>query len=95
MHIHPNQINPNLQLDNLYAAERAAAKREVERTRRKLLEFASKLEGEAESGEDCIVKLGEREEKRNEQNQQNRSGRKRPKEQTGPEPTDNSVSDWA
>jgi hypothetical protein len=95
MHIHPNQINPNLQLDNLYAAEKAAAKREVERTRKKLLEFASKLEGEAESGGDYIVKLGERKEEQNEQDQRNSKGRKKLKEQIGPEPTDNSVSDWA
>ena len=41
MHIHPNQINANVQMDALYAAEKAAAKREVECTRRKLLEFAA------------------------------------------------------
>ena len=34
MHIHPNQINANTQLDALYAAEKGAAKREVERTRK-------------------------------------------------------------
>lgn len=95
MHIHPNQITPNLQLDSLYAAEETAAKREVERTRKKLLEFASKLEGEAKSGEDCIVELGEREEGRNERHQQDRSGQKKTRKQIGPEPTDNFVSDWA
>ena len=62
MHVHPNQINPNVQTDALYAAERAAAKRAAEGTRRKLLEFASELAGEAESEEGCVVKLGAREE---------------------------------
>ena len=51
MHVHPNQINLNTQTDALYAAERAAAKRAAEGTRRKLLEFASELAGEAESEE--------------------------------------------
>ena len=41
MHVHPNQINANTQMDALYAADKAAAKREVERTRRKLMEWAS------------------------------------------------------
>ncbi len=58
MHIHLNQINSNMQLDSLYAAEKAAAKKEVERTRRKLLESASKLAGQTESEEDWVVKLG-------------------------------------
>ncbi len=62
MHVHPNQINPNVQADALYAAERAAAKRAAEGTRKKLLEFASELAGEAESEEGCVVRLGAREE---------------------------------
>ncbi len=62
MHVHANQINPNTQLDALYAAERAAAKRAAESTRKKLLEFASELAGEADSEEACVVKLGAREE---------------------------------
>jgi hypothetical protein len=62
MHIHPSQINANAQTDALHAADKAAAKREVERTRKKLLEFASEIAGEAAFGEDCIVQLGSREE---------------------------------
>jgi hypothetical protein len=98
MHIHPNQINPNAQLDALYAAEKAAGKREAERTRKKLLEFASALGGEADSGEDCIVRLGAREESQNQtepQNQQKPGNRKTPKEQADAEDADQSVSDWA
>jgi hypothetical protein len=97
MHVHPSPINPNAQLDALYAAEKAAGKREAERTRKKLLESASALAGEADSGEDCVVKLGTREESQEQpgqQNQQNLGGRK----QKGPadaQGADHSVSDWA
>jgi nitrogen fixation protein NifU and related proteins len=52
MHIHASQINPNAQLDALYAAEKASASKETERTRKKLSEFASALAGEA--GEACV-----------------------------------------
>ncbi|MGA8212222.1 MAG: hypothetical protein WB799_01415 [Candidatus Sulfotelmatobacter sp.] len=65
MHVHANQINPNTQLDALYAAEKAAAKRAAESTRKKLLEFASELAGEAESEEGCVVKLGHARKQRN------------------------------
>ena len=95
MHIHLTQINANAQLDALYAADKAAAKREVERTRKKLLGFASELTGETDSGEDCIVQLGPREEGHKQQNQQNQARHKKPKEQMDSEGTDNSVSDWA
>jgi hypothetical protein len=93
MHIHPNQINPNTQLDALYAADKAAAKREIERTRRKLLEFASEIAGEADE-EDCIVQLGAHEEGRKQQNH-NRGSRKKQKEQLGTVDEDKSLSDWA
>jgi hypothetical protein len=96
MHVRANQINPNAQLDALYAAERAAAKKAAESTRKKLLEFASELAGEVGSGEDCVVKLGAREESgehAREQNQQDR--RKKQEEPADPENKDNSISDWA
>jgi hypothetical protein len=95
MHIHPNQINANAQMDALYAADKAAAKREVERTRRKLMEWASELAGEAEGGEGCIVKLGEHEEGQRQQSRQNQGKRKRAGETPGSEHTNNSISDWA
>jgi hypothetical protein len=47
MHIHGNQPNPNAQLDALFAESKAAAKQRAERTRKKLLESASALAGEA------------------------------------------------
>lgn len=94
MHIHPNQINANAQLDALYAADNAAAKREAESTRRKLMEFASEISGEAESGEDCIVQLGAREESQKQQRQYPARWKKQ-KEHVDSEDEDNSISDWA
>jgi hypothetical protein len=94
MHIHPNQINPKMQLDSLHAAEKAAAEREIERTRKKLLESASKLAGQADSEEDCIVKLGSRDQEQKQQSQE-QSRRKKSTEQPSSENADNSISDWA
>lgn len=96
MHIHANQINPNTQLDALYAAEKAAAKREAERTRKKLSELASKLAGDADSVEDCVVRLGSREESEGqakEESQENQDGRKKQEVRANLEA--DSVSDWA
>src|ERR1700735_1979963 len=56
MHIHANQPNPNAQTDALYAESKAAAKQRAERTRKKLLESASALAGEASDG-DFVVEL--------------------------------------
>jgi len=103
MHVHANQNNPAAQTDALYAAERAAAKRAAEGTRRKLLEFASELAGEAESEEGCIVRLGAREEaeeqarQRNPQNPDlgNPGSRKGQKEKADSEDAANAISDWA
>jgi hypothetical protein len=96
MHVHANQTNPNIQLNILYAAEKAEAKRETERTRKKLMEFASVLSGEAE--EACVVKLGAHDgsEEQAKQNQpsENRSREKR-NEEVNPEARDSSISDWA
>src|SRR5271169_454065 len=99
MHVHANQVNPNTQTDALYAAERAAAKRAAEGTRRKLLEFASELAGVAESEEGCVVKLGAREEaeeqakQRNEQkrDQGNPGSRKTNKERVDSEDADKTI----
>jgi hypothetical protein len=96
MRVHANQINPNAQLDALYAAERAAAKREAERTRKKLLEFASELAGEADPEEACVVRLGAREEFQEPPKRQDRQdSRKKQPEEADSEDSDNSISDWA
>ena len=90
MHIHANQVNPNTQLDLVNAAGRAAAKREVKRIRKKLLEEASRLLGEATSGEASVVSVGKREESQRETKQQkSRSGH----EETT-DSADTAISDW-
>ena len=96
MHVHANQTNPNIQLNALYAAEKAEARRQTERTRKKLMEFASVLSGEA--GEACVVKLGAHDESQEQakQNRQNENqGRKKQNEQGTPEGGDGCISDWA
>jgi hypothetical protein len=97
MHIHANQTNPNVQLNALYAAEKAEAKRETERTRKKLIKFASVLAGEC--GEPCVMKLGAHEEPqvqaKQDQRNRNQGSRKKQSEAVNPEPGDASISDWA
>jgi hypothetical protein len=98
MHIHGNQLNPNIQLNALDAAERAAAQREAAETRRKLRAFAAKVAGESGYGEDCVVKLGTRQEPQYQTKQQNREAQNRGKDlkagaAAGNE--DKSVSEWA
>jgi hypothetical protein len=98
MHVRANQINPNAQLDALYAAERAAANREAARTRKKLSEFASRLAAELDSGEGSVRRLGAHEESHEQtkhQNQQNQGSRWKQKEGADSEAAHNSISDWA
>ncbi|SRR5271156_3644547 len=98
MHVHGNQINPNAQLDALYSAQRAAAKQEAARTRKKLSEFASEVGGEAESEEGCVVKLGggeADEEAAERQKRPRQGGGKRQEGAAGAEEANESISDWA
>lgn len=97
MHIHANPINPNSQLDALYSAQRAAAKREAENTRKKLSEFASELAGEAEAEQGCVVRLGEREESEEQTKRQNlpSPGNRKKQDRAEPDGADSTVSDWA
>ncbi len=92
MRVHANQINPNLALDAMYAAQKAAAKRETARTRKKLMESASELAGEAEE-EGWVVKVGGQEDydKPPEEDRQN------DKRKAGEDAknADESISDWA
>ncbi len=96
MHVHGNQINPNAQLDATYAAQKAAARKEVVRTRKKLTEFASELAGEAEL-EECVVRLGAEEESQEEPKRQNQQGQRGQKKARGGEieEGDGVISDWA
>jgi hypothetical protein len=94
MHVHASPINPNAQLDALYAAERAAAKREAERTRKKLLEFASELSGDADSAEGCVVELGAQGDTQEQRKEHGEQGGEKQKDGANSE-EDNSISDWA
>jgi hypothetical protein len=97
MHVHANQINPNSQLDALYAAEKAAANRAAARTRKKLSEFALKLAAQLDSGEGAIMRLGsheESEEQTKHQNQQTQDNRGKQEEGTDSKGAHNSISDW-
>ena len=87
MRVHPNQLNPNAQLDAMYAAQKAAAKREADRTRKKLTDFASAMAGEAEvEGALTVTSRDPKEESSEEQgSQQGRSE----------QDSESTISDWA
>lgn len=97
MRVHNNPVNPYAQLDAMYAAQRAAAKREAANTRRKLMESASKLAGDADSGEDCVVRLGQREEPEEQPKRQRqpKQGKAETEPQADSSDGNTSVSDWA
>ncbi len=87
MRVHPNQLNPNAQLDAMYAAQKAAAKREADRTRKKLTDFASAMAGEAEvEGALTVTSRDPEGEPGEEQSSQHR----RPEQDS-----DRTISDWA
>jgi hypothetical protein len=81
----------------MYVAEKAAAKREVERTRKKLLHFASELSAEAASEEDCVVMLEppQQQEDKKQQPPSSQGGRKKRKTDADSESIEHSISDWA
>jgi hypothetical protein len=93
MHVHGNLFDPNLQLDAAYAAAKAEAKVEAERTRKKLLGAAAALAGE---GADCVVRLSD--DARQDQPQQNQQNQGDPNQQGQPadfEAPAKPFSDWA
>jgi hypothetical protein len=81
MRVHANQINPNAQLNALYDLQKAAAKKETDRVRKKLLNSASEIEADSDS---YVAKMGSRQESQEE-----------PENQAGAEEGDDSISDWA
>ena len=91
MHIHANQFDPNIQLSALYATE---AKKEAERTRKKLLDSASSLAAEA----DCVVELSgddPSQQQADSQDKQNHGGQKKQSEEASSENAEGPFSDWA
>jgi hypothetical protein len=96
MRVHQNQVNPYAQLDAMHAAQKAAARRQAERTRKKLLQLASESAGEADT-ESCVVQLeshSQQQEAAEEKNQRgSRSSKKRASEIDSPD-EHTSISDW-
>jgi hypothetical protein len=75
-----------------------AAKQRAENVRKKLLESSSKLASEDGTEEDCVVKLGAREQSEDQtdqENQQKQGGRKNQEESANSEGANRSISDWA
>jgi hypothetical protein len=95
MRAHNIQFDQDFQVNPLYAAARVEAKKEAERTRKKLRNFASALAGENNDGEDCVVELSEDDASQGQTNRQNQGGQK---EQNGEAKSDSAgdpSSYWA
>jgi hypothetical protein len=96
MRVHQNQVNPYTQLDAMAAAQKAEAKRAAQRTRKRLVESASKLAGEAEA-DACLVELNADRKSNDEAKQQSqqKQGNRRQLAKDANSPEANSISDWA
>jgi hypothetical protein len=102
MRVHAPQVNPYAQLDALQAAQKAAAKREAAKTRRKLMEGASMLSAESANDEDRVAGVGAREGPREESQAQGSpqqprqpGSRKSQSATPGSDDADRSISEWA
>ena len=95
MHGRNIQFDPNIQMYALYAAARAEAKREAERTRKKLRNFASALAGEYSDEAYCFVKQSGDDAAQGQANRQNRSDQKEQSEEAESESVGNPASYWA
>jgi hypothetical protein len=93
MRVHQNQVNPYAQLDAMHAAHKASAKREAERTRKKLFEIAAESAGEGDSGA-CAVSVKQNPEDGSGERQQSPGGRKK-QGSNEPDGVQDSISDWA
>jgi hypothetical protein len=93
MHVHGPRLNQDYQINALAAAARTEARREAERTRRKLLS-ASSLLSDSEN-EDCIVTLGSQGDEEGQPQQQSRRDRQRESQSSGTEAEEPPFSDYA
>jgi hypothetical protein len=94
VHGHINQIHANIQMNTVYEAQQAAAKRETDQVRRKLLNASSEIEMESDS---CVVRMGAGQE-RKEQSKPGEQPEQRPTKSAkpvGPGKIHNPISDWA
>jgi hypothetical protein len=87
MHVHGNQFDPLFEANLLYAAEKSEAKRDAERTRKKLLSAASALPGEYEDA--AVVSLS------GDDAQQEQTEQREQPEQQKQDSAEDLFSDWA
>jgi hypothetical protein len=98
MHVHGNQFDPNIQMNAMYAAARAEAKRAADRTRKSLLNAPSALAGEYDYEADCVVSLSGDDASRENANQghaQNQGGQKQANRQVDSDRRGDPFSYWA
>lgn len=98
MHVHGNQFDPNIQMNAVYAAARAEAKRAADRTRKSLLNAPSTLAGEYDFEADCVVRLsgdGGSRENASEGHGQNQGSQKNPNGQPDSDRRIDPFSYWA
>ena len=96
MHIHATQFNLDMQMYAVHAAARAEAKLAAERTRKKLMNFASILAGEVDGELDCVGRLSRDGTPREQPNQQDSQGEFTGEEQdTQADPGSDLFSNWA
>lgn len=94
-HVHGNPFDLNAQTYSLSAAAKAEAKIAAERTRNKLLNFASALAGEYDEAVDCVVSLGGAGEQDHPHDGQHQGGQEKHDQQADSESADDLFSDWA
>jgi predicted NBD/HSP70 family sugar kinase len=92
MHIHG--MNPNIESNAVYAAQRAEARQEAEAFKKKLAESVARLVADAE---DCVVNIGAQEDNAKDQAKQNNQQEKKQKKEDAKQNDVSSrhISDWA
>jgi hypothetical protein len=93
MHVHANQLDANFQLNAFYAAAKAEAKRDAERTRKKLLNAASALAGDTDAFVVQLSGVDAGEGQANRQSHENRGKQKDP--DANLESAEDPFSGWA
>lgn len=95
MRAHNIQFDPDFHVNPLYAAARVEARKEAERNRKKLRNFASALTGEYNEGEDCVVELSEDDASQGQTSGQNQGDQKEQNGEPKSDSADNPSSYWA
>jgi hypothetical protein len=95
MHPRRIQFDPNAELNALYAAARAEAKKEAERTRKKLRTFAMALASEYSDEGACVVSLAGDDSPQHQPNRQSQDDGKQQSDAAKSESAGTSSSYWA